>query len=27
MVSFDIRADHETTILKKIIPFIEKELR
>lgn len=27
MVSFDIRADHEATILKKIIPFIEKELR
>ncbi|MGB7558291.1 MAG: hypothetical protein WBM37_07190, partial [Nitrososphaeraceae archaeon] len=27
MVSFDIHADHETTILKKIIPFVEKELR
>jgi len=27
MVSFDIHADHETTILEKIIPFVEKELR
>src|SRR5215208_6494184 len=26
MVSFDIGADHETIILKKIIPFLRKEL-
>jgi hypothetical protein len=26
MVSFDIQADHETIILKKIIPLVKKEL-
>ena len=26
MLSFDIDADHETIILKKIIPFVKKEL-
>src|ERR671939_1211752 len=26
MVSFDIEADHENIILKKIIPFVKKEL-
>ena len=26
MLSFDIDADHETIILKKIIPFLRKEL-
>lgn len=26
MVSFDVEADHESIILKKIIPFVKKEL-